>query len=130
MHATKRVYIVDDEASVRVSISSLVRSSGFDASTFESGETLLALGVSEISRADCIICDVNMPGINGIDLQALLYKSGCRVPFIFCTAHFTDDMRAAALAGGALCVLEKPVDPDVLCKWLDRAFDDTAPHSE
>jgi FixJ family two-component response regulator len=127
MHATKLVLIVDDDASVRASLSSLVRSIGSGANTFDSAETLLALGESEISRANCIICDVNMPGINGIDLQDLLHANGCQVPFIFLTAHFTDALRDMAIAGGALCVLEKPMDPDVLCVWLNRAFDDAAP---
>jgi FixJ family two-component response regulator len=122
MYETKLVFVVDDDPSARSALHSLVRSVGCNAEMFESGATLLAHSMEKPVLADCIICDINMPGINGVELQNRLVRRGYRIAFIFVTAFMTDHARRAALSGGALCVLEKPTDPDVLCQWLGCAF--------
>jgi FixJ family two-component response regulator len=122
MYKTKRVLIVDDDPSARHALYSLVRSTGCHAEMFESGDILLQHPIEKVVLADCVICDINMPGINGIELQRALAQRGYRLAFIFVTAFVNDRTRRAALAGGALCVLEKPFDPEVLCQWLVSAF--------
>ncbi|WP_334023112.1 response regulator transcription factor [Burkholderia gladioli] len=123
MCPTQLVLIVDDDPSVRSSLHSLVRSIGCEARTFESGDSLLLSEAGEIAPADCVICDINMPGISGIELQAALCRRGVTIAFIFLSAYLTERVRDAALAGGALCVLEKPADPDLLCRWLVIALE-------
>jgi FixJ family two-component response regulator len=123
MGHAKLVFIVDDDQSVRASLRSLVRSLGCDAETFGSSEALLSLGEHLILLADCVICDVDLPGISGIELQNVLHKRGYLLDFIFLTAYGADDVCEVALSGGALCVLEKPVDPEALCQWIVSAFE-------
>ena len=123
MGQAKLVFIVDDDRSVRSSLRSLVRSLGCDAETFESSEAFLSQGEHLILLADCVICDVDLPGMSGIELQNVLRQRGYLLNIIFLTAYGADDFSEAALSGGALCVLEKPVDPDVLCQWIVSAFE-------
>jgi FixJ family two-component response regulator len=118
----KIVSIVDDDESIRTSTGSLVRSMGWEARVYESADRFLDSG--EISQIDCIVCDVHMPGTTGLELLRTLRVDGHQVTIIIATGYLSVEINREALAGGALCVLEKPVDPGVLCDWLCRALDE------
>ena len=108
------VAIIDDDESVRVTTDSLVRSLGYSVHTFASAEEFL-----RSSRADdfaCVMTDVQMPGMSGVQLQDHLRAQGCLVPFIFFTAFPDERIRAHALAAGAICYLTKPCDGDSLIR--------------
>ena len=119
----KTIAIVDDDELVRRSMSSLVRSVGLQARTFGSADELLAM---KEATFDCVISDVQMPGMSGLELQQILSRRRNPPPFIVITAH-AKRSRDAALAAGATCFLEKPVDGDqlIMCLeavlgWLDK----------
>jgi FixJ family two-component response regulator len=114
------VAIVDDDASVRVTTDSLVRSLGYVVDTFASAEEFL-----RANRPDdfsCVIADVQMPGMSGVELQAHLLAQGYHVPFIFVTAFPDDRVRAQALGAGAICYLTKPFEGDSLVQCLQAAL--------
>lgn len=114
------IAIVDDDPLVRDSIDSLVRSEGLATAMFAGGSELLA---SE--RADeigCVITDLNMPGMTGLELQDRIVKNGWQVPIIFMTAFPTPEAQAQALAAGAMMFLTKPVDPDELLDAIAKAI--------
>jgi FixJ family two-component response regulator len=114
------ISIVDDDASVRLSTSSLVRSLGYAAYTFASaGEFLRSTRLNDTS---CVIADVRMPAMSGVELQAFLLTQGNRVPFIFITAFPEETVRARAHKAGAVCFLTKPFDGPTLIKCLDTAL--------
>jgi FixJ family two-component response regulator len=115
------ISVVDDDAFVRNSIQNLLLSLGCDAVTFASAEAFLESGL--VDDTSCLIADIQMPGLTGLDLQQQLIKSGKRVPIIFITAFFSKSVRKQALASGAVEVLEKPFNDDELIKCLDRALD-------
>jgi FixJ family two-component response regulator len=98
--------IVDDDEAVRESISNLIRSIGYKAVVFESSEALLKSGC--VSEMDCLILDIHMPGLNGIELKRSLANMGSSVPIIFVSAHDDEQLRARALRHGAIAVLGKP----------------------
>jgi FixJ family two-component response regulator len=105
--------IVDDDASVRESISSLLRSVGYRSMTFASAEAFLDMNHGW--RADCLLLDVKMPGLSGLDLQKRLIESGNSIPIVFITGHGDDGARAKALRRGAVAFLDKPfTDKDLL----------------
>jgi FixJ family two-component response regulator len=113
------VAIIDDDASVRVTTDSLVRSLGYIVHTFASAEDFLTAG--RILDFSCIIADVQMPGMSGVQLQDQLRAQGYGVPFIFFTAFPDEKIRAQALAAGAICYLTKPFDADSLIQCLQAA---------
>ena len=104
--------IVDDDSGVRESISSLVRSAGFQAVLFSSAENFLHS--EELKHAACLILDVRMPGITGIDLQARLVERACRLPIIFATGYADEDAQRRALDKGAVAFLYKPFADEAL----------------
>ncbi len=109
---TSLIAIVDDDAGVRSAIASLVRSAGYDACTYESGEAFLA--AAEIDRTDCLIVDMNMPGMSGLDLQSRLREAGCPFPVVVITARPTPQIRAEAERRGAVAFFAKPFGDDEL----------------
>jgi FixJ family two-component response regulator len=111
------VSIVDDEAGVLRATSSLVRSLGFSVNTFISAEAFLGSGSAEAS--DCILSDVHMTGMNGIDLFTLLQTQGNKTPFIFMTAFAEQAVRERV--GPDVTVLKKPFDADVLTRLIRLA---------
>jgi len=116
------ISIVDDDESVREATKSLVRSLGYHAVTFGSAEEYL---VSEcLHDTSCLIADVQMPGMSGVDLQARLIASGHRTPIIFITAFPEDRICARAMTAGAYGFLSKPYKDDQLIECLDRALKD------
>ena len=114
------VAIIDDDASVRATTDSLVRSFGYTVYTFASAEEFLQS--NRIDDLSCVIADVQMPGMNGVDLQAYLLAQGYRVPFIFFTAFPDERIRAQALGAGAICYLTKPFHGDSLVQALQAAL--------
>src|SRR5260370_24330050 len=119
---TKRalIAIVDDDESMRVSTATLMRSLGFAARGFASAEEFLKS--PELGETSCLISDVQMPGINGLELQRRLASENCQMPIIFITAFPDPRIQERALAGGAICFLTKPFDEQILIQCVDRAL--------
>lgn len=110
---TPRVSIVDDDESVGEAISSLLRSIGLEAKVFASAEQFLNSDYQH--NADCLILDVRMPGMTGLQLQEKLASAKCDIPIIFITAHVSDrEAKARALRSGAVDFLIKPFKEDEL----------------
>ncbi|MGY4475496.1 response regulator transcription factor [Bradyrhizobium sp. USDA 3364] len=115
------ISIIDDDMSVRTATDNLVRSLGYTVETYASAEEfLLSPHLDDIS---CVIADVRMPAMSGLDLQSHLIANGRRFPFIFVTAFAVESDRARALRAGAICFLSKPFDGDALIRCLDIALD-------
>jgi len=114
------VAIIDDDESVRATTDSLVRSLGYIVYTFASAEEFLRS--NRLDDFSCVIADVQMPGMSGVELQAQLLTQGSRVPFIFFTAFPDERIRAQALRAGAICYLTKPFDGDSLVRGLQAAL--------
>ena len=100
------IVVVDDDASVREALKGLLKSAGFHAEVFGSAEEFLDSG--QLARTACLILDVRMPGMGGLELQRRVVAGGHRVPVIFITAHGDEELRARALEGGAVEYLYKP----------------------
>jgi len=109
------VATVDDDRRVRESVQSVLESAGYDAVVFESGEAFLDSGA--LSEVACVVADVRLPGIDGLELQRRVRRERPSVPIIFITAHDDDDVRRRALRDGAAAFMLKPFDGDEL---LDR----------
>src|ERR1700680_4495974 len=114
------VAIIDDDAPVRGTTDSLVRSLGYNVNTFTSAEEFLR--ANRLDDLSCVIADVQMPGMSGVELQTHLLTQGYRVPFIFFTAFPDERIRAQALRAGAICYLAKPFDGDSLIQGLQDAL--------
>ena len=121
MSNTKIVSIVDDDASVRAGMEALVNSIGFSACVFDSAEEFLRS--SRIEDTSCLVTDVQMPGMNGLELQSRLVSQGRRIPIIFITAFPQQSGRERALAAGALAYLEKPFAGETMTSWLRKAME-------
>jgi FixJ family two-component response regulator len=102
------ISIVDDDDLTRAAIENLVRSLGFSARTFASAETFLQS--SSVAETQCLILDVQMPKMSGVELQDHLSHSGFDIPIIFITAYPDETVKARALNAGAICFLHKPLD--------------------
>jgi FixJ family two-component response regulator len=114
------IAIVDDDESVCIGMRSLVRSLGYDVQTYGSAEDFLT---SEARPAiSCVISDIQMPGISGLELQKILASQGSQLPMIFITAFPDARVQQAALQGGATCFLSKPFDGATLIACLENAL--------
>jgi FixJ family two-component response regulator len=111
---------VDDDFRIRESIESLVESAGFAPLVFSSAEEFLQSG--KLAEATCLITDVRMPGMDGIELQRRVRLERPELPIIFITAHYDDEIRRRALGGGAVEFLYKPFDGEDLLRAIDRAL--------
>jgi FixJ family two-component response regulator len=114
------ISIIDDDDSVRISTSLLVRSLGFITHTFASAKDFL--DSPHLTGAGCLIVDVQMPAMTGIELQDLLRAQGHRVPIIFISAFPDKSIKTQALEGGALCFLSKPFQPATLIECINLAL--------
>jgi FixJ family two-component response regulator len=114
------ISIIDDDLSVRVALESLVRSLGYVARTYESAEAFL--GSSSVTESACIVADVQMPGMSGLDLHSRLKKAGHTMPLILITAFPEDDVRGRAETGGAFGFLAKPFDGQALVELISSAL--------
>ena len=113
---------VDDDIRIRESIESLVESAGFASLLFSSAEEFLKSG--KLAEVSCLITDVRMSGIDGIELQRRVRFDRPQLPVIFISGHHDDDIRRRALQGGAISFMYKPFDPDVLLGAVNRAVSD------
>jgi len=119
------IAIVDDDQSVCRAIKRLVRSLGMNAETFASGQDFIDLVEAMPSfNADCVVLDVQMPGLNGLDVQERLQSGGSRLPIIFITAHDEVNVRERALAAGAVAFVCKPFNDELLIRTLRAALED------
>jgi len=114
------IIVVDDDAGICISEERLLRSHGFATEAYTSSADLLLSG--RLRDADCLILDVQMPGMTGLDLQDYLRAKGRRVPIIFITGHPNENMRQRAAKNGAHAVLEKPYDGQLLIKTIQIAL--------
>jgi FixJ family two-component response regulator len=114
------VAVVDDDASIRVATDSLLRSRGYAVCTFASAGDFLKS--ASLDRTGCVITDVRMPVMGGIELQATLRAQGCTIPFVFITAFPEGAVRAQAMNGGATCFLTKPFDAPTLIQYVEAAL--------
>ena len=120
MPHTPVIAIVDDDASFRYATLSFVRSLGYSAAAFPSADAFLHSNT--IEKTDCLITDVQMPGMSGIELQNHLRAQGNRVPVIFVTAFPETEARGRALRAGAVGFLGKPFGDENLISCLNRAL--------
>ena len=115
------VAIVDDDASVRQSASRLIRSLGYRAEAFGSAEEFLGSG--RVTGTACLILDVRMPNVDGLELQRRLLASELSIPIVFITARASDDEERRALRAGAVAFMRKPVDRETLVRVLAEVLD-------
>jgi FixJ family two-component response regulator len=114
------VSIIDDDISVRVAVADIVRSMDLTAKTFASGQDFL--GANSLADTACIVADVQMPGISGIELQQALTAKELKIPMIFITAYPDERVRDKALDGGAICFLNKPFGGPAIIECIERAL--------
>lgn len=114
------VSVVDDDPSVRNSARRLLRSSGLQAEAFASGDDFLQ---SEfVEKTDCLLLDVYMPGMNGLELQRRLAGMGRRIPIVFLSAKASEEEERQALQGGAVAFLHKPARQETLLQAIHAAI--------
>ena len=114
------IAVVDDDVAVRSSAANLIRSLGFKALPFASGEELM--GSPSLDEIACVITDVQMPGMTGLELQSHLLASSRRVPIIFITAYPDERARRHALAAGAIGFFSKPFEGAAMIRCIDTAL--------
>ena len=117
---TPMITIVDDDEMVRSSIDSLIRSYGYRTLSFPSAEDFLQSG--QVTQISCLITDLHMLGLSGLDLQSQLRAKGFATPVIFVTAYPEGTFRDRALQNGAVGFLNKPFNEDCLLTCIDRAL--------
>lgn len=120
MAKTHVISIIDDDPSVREATQSLVRSLGYSAQAFSSAEEYLES--DRVGDSACVITDLHMPGMSGVDLQDRLIAEGYRIPVIFVTAYFEERVRARVMDAGAFGFLRKPFSDESLIECLDKAL--------
>jgi FixJ family two-component response regulator len=116
----KMVAVVEDDESYRAAVQRLLKSAGFQVQSFASAEDFLDSGQQH--ETACLIADIRMPGMSGLDLQAKLNADHCPIPIIFITAHGDEQMRLQAMRGGAVKFLGKPFDCAILLESVQEAF--------
>jgi FixJ family two-component response regulator len=114
------ISIVDDDESVREATRGLMMSLGYTAAAFPTAEDFLQS--SEVRQTSCLIADVNMPGMSGLDLHRHLSAAGTPLPTILITAYPDDKIRQGALNAGVICYLSKPFDEGDLLSCLSTAL--------
>ena len=118
---TKLVVIVDDDELMRSALQGMLKSVGVPSQAFASAEEFLESG-HQLQTA-CLITDIRMPGMSGLELQAKLNADRCRIPTIFITAHGDTKMRMQALRAGAVEFLAKPFDDEILLESVRAALE-------
>jgi len=117
------ISIVDDDESVRQALKSLIDSVGFRAQVFGSGEEFL--NSAYVLQTDCLIADVRMPGMSGLELQERLNDAGSPIPIVFISAHDDKDAQTRGLRAGAIAFLQKPFSEDSLLGAISAGLDKT-----
>ena len=116
----KMVAVIEDDESYRAALQRLLKSAGFQVRSFASAEDFLDSGQQH--ETACLIADIRMPGMSGLDLQAKLNADHCPIPIIFITAHGDEQMRLQAMRGGAVKFLGKPFDSAILLESVRVAL--------
>src|ERR1700751_1245802 len=114
------ISIVDDDRIVREALADLLRSLGYEATTFESAEDFLES--RSLAQTSCLITDLHMPGLDGLELQSRLIAQGHQTPIIFVTAYPEEQFRKRAMNAGAVGFLSKPLIEDVLIHCVETAL--------
>jgi FixJ family two-component response regulator len=117
--ASATIVVVDDDESVRKALRRLMRSVGFTVATYGSAEEFLA---ARDTTADCLILDVRLPGMSGLELQRLLTDTGSNLAVVLITAHEDQAVRRAALGAGAVDFIAKPFDRDRMLGAIAKAM--------
>ena len=125
---TNLVSVVDDDESIRRTMTLLIQSFGFQAAVFDSAETLLKS--HRLHETSCLIVDVHMPRMNGLQLQRHLAASGYKIPIIFITAYDSKESRQQAMQSGAVAFLSKPFNDELLLETIRTAVGDRKPTSK
>ena len=115
-----RISIVDDDESMREAINTLVGSVGLSAEGFSSAEEFLNSGACQV--CDCLILDIRMPGLSGLELQRRLNADNSHVPIVFMTAHYSEEDRIRAMEAGAVDFLSKPFTEKELLNAIDASL--------
>src|SRR5262249_9050333 len=118
---TKTIVVVDDDAPVRVALESLLEAAGYQVDSYASAEGFLQSG--RLSGADCLLLDVRMHGMSGVDLLAHLDRTGALIPVIFMTGHAATRVRKEAPSARVVEFLEKPFSDDALIGAIERALE-------
>jgi FixJ family two-component response regulator len=116
----KMVAVIDDDESCRVALQRLLKSAGLSVQLFGSAEAFLNSGQQR--DTGCLIADIRMPGMSGLELQSKLNSDHCPIPTIFITAHGDEKMRLQAMRGGAVKFLTKPFDGETLLEAVRVAL--------
>lgn len=114
------ISIVDDDEALRTSLENLVRSVGFRTQGFSSGEAFLTS--DHLHDTACLVLDVRMARMNGLEVQGQIVASNLPIPIIFMTSFADEDVRAKAMAAGAVDFLYKPFSEEILLKAIDKAL--------
>jgi FixJ family two-component response regulator len=114
------VAIIDDDVGIRNALRALLRSASYRAETFPSAEEFVASEAAALS--DCVITDVAMQGLSGLELAALLKSRGCAVPVILISALTDADLELKAILNGARCLLRKPVESNALISLVEESI--------
>ncbi len=114
------VFVVDDDEAVRDAVSLLLRSAGLGVATFDNAEAFLE--ALDPQASGCLLLDIRMPGLDGMQLQQMLADRGCALPVIFITGHGDVPLAVQAMRRGALEFLQKPFDDAVLLERIEQAF--------
>jgi FixJ family two-component response regulator len=117
----KMVAVVEDDQSYRAAVQRLLKSAGFSVQSFATAEDFLKSGRQQ--ETGCLITDIRMPGMSGLELQAKLNADHCPIPTIFITAHGDEDMRLQAMRGGAVKFMVKPFDGAILLESVQAALE-------
>ena len=115
------VAIIDDDESYRLAVQRLLKSAGFSVRSFASAENFLSSGQQD--ETGCLIADIRMPGMSGLDLQARLVSDHYSIPTIFMTAHGDENMRLQAMRAGAVKFFTKPFDGETLIEAVRVALE-------
>ena len=116
----KLIAVVDDDELLRCALHRLLKASGLTVASFGSAEDFLSS--SRLQEIACLIADMRMPGMSGLDLQSKLRAEGCAIPIIFITAHGDEKMRLQAMRAGAVGFLSKPFDGAMLIERVRAAL--------
>ena len=115
------VAVVDDDEAFRAALQRLLKSAGFSVRSFASAKEFL--DCDQYRETGCLIADIRMPGMSGLDLQAKLNAEHCPIPIIFITAHGDETLRLQAVRGGAVKFLAKPFDSAILLESVRLALE-------
>jgi FixJ family two-component response regulator len=123
--APPTIFVIDDDASIRRALGRVMASTGFAWEAYETADQFLA--TADLTKTGCIVADMTLPGMGGLDLKNHLNTLHHDIPLIFITAHDTEEIRAAAREAGAAGFFRKPVDTQALLDAIEWALHEPSP---